>query len=75
MQHDKLDDCWVIIGLPGHEKVYDLTTFLKDHPGGSSIILLYSGKKNATDEFIRVGHNMKARNTLETFCVGKLANS
>ncbi len=47
--------------------------FLKDHPGGSSIIVLYSGKKNATDEFIRVGHNMKARKTLETFCVGKLA--
>eukprot|EP00357_Protocruzia_adherens_P032291 CAMPEP_0115005468 /NCGR_PEP_ID=MMETSP0216-20121206/19885_1 /TAXON_ID=223996 /ORGANISM="Protocruzia adherens, Strain Boccale" /LENGTH=572 /DNA_ID=CAMNT_0002371791 /DNA_START=126 /DNA_END=1844 /DNA_ORIENTATION=- len=45
-KHDKEDDCWVVVG----EQVLDVTTFLKDHPGGAKAILLYAGKE-ATDEF------------------------
>lgn len=29
-QHNKESDCWVII----HGRVFDLTKFLSDHPGG-----------------------------------------
>lgn len=32
--------CWVII----NNKVYDVTEFLPEHPGGKSIILKYAGK-------------------------------
>ncbi|KAI8140899.1 putative mitochondrial cytochrome b2 [Fennellomyces sp. T-0311] len=39
-KHNKKDDVWVII----HGKVYDLTKFLPDHPGGQKIILKYAGK-------------------------------
>ena len=41
-----IDDIWVII----HGKVYDLTNFLPEHPGGQKIILKYAGK-DATSAF------------------------
>ncbi|KAG0742635.1 hypothetical protein G6F62_005507 [Rhizopus arrhizus] len=45
-KHNSKDDIWVII----HGKVYDLTQFLPEHPGGQRIILKYAGK-DATDAF------------------------
>ncbi|KAI9276428.1 FMN-dependent dehydrogenase-domain-containing protein [Sporodiniella umbellata] len=45
-QHNHKDDVWVII----HGKVYDLTKFLPEHPGGQKIILKYAGK-DATKAF------------------------
>lgn len=44
--HTLKDDCWVIV----HGKVYDVTTFLEEHPGGSAIILKYAGR-DATKAF------------------------
>lgn len=40
------DGVWVII----HGKVYDVTEWLDEHPGGSKILLKYAGK-DATEEF------------------------
>lgn len=45
-KHNSASDCWVIV----HGKVYDVTEFLPEHPGGSKIILKYAGK-DATEEF------------------------
>jgi L-lactate dehydrogenase (cytochrome) len=45
-KHNSKDSCWVII----HGKVYDVTEFLPEHPGGQKIILKYAGK-DATEEF------------------------
>ncbi|CAH6721105.1 cytochrome b2, mitochondrial [[Candida] jaroonii] len=45
-KHNSDKDCWVII----HKKVYDVTKFLPEHPGGSGIILKYAGK-DATKAF------------------------
>jgi flavocytochrome c len=45
-QHTSPQDCWVIIG----DKVLDVTSFLKDHPGGELAILTFAGK-DATAEF------------------------
>ena len=42
--HDK--DCWVVI----HGRVYDVTEFKEEHPGGKSIILKYAGK-DATETY------------------------
>jgi hypothetical protein len=39
-QHDSRQDCWVAI----NGKVYDLTSFLKSHPGGANPILAYAGR-------------------------------
>ena len=38
--------CWVIL----FDKVYDVTTFMVDHPGGKDAIMLFAGK-DATEEF------------------------
>jgi L-lactate dehydrogenase (cytochrome) len=48
-QHDKDNDCWVVI----HGKVYDLTKFLADHPGGSKVISKWAGT-DATKAFSMV---------------------
>ncbi|KAF9047445.1 FMN-dependent dehydrogenase-domain-containing protein [Panaeolus papilionaceus] len=44
--HNTRDSCWIIV----HGKVYDVTEFLDEHPGGSKIILKYAGK-DATQEY------------------------
>lgn len=31
-KHKSEDDCWVIL----HAKVYDVTSFVREHPGGSA---------------------------------------
>ncbi|KAI9295526.1 hypothetical protein K502DRAFT_315692 [Neoconidiobolus thromboides FSU 785] len=45
-KHNSATDCWCII----YDKVYDLTQFLGEHPGGKNIILKYAGK-DATKAF------------------------
>lgn len=44
--HNKEDDCFVIL----FGKVYDVTKFMHDHPGGKDAIMLFAGK-DATEEF------------------------
>ncbi|KAI0030647.1 FMN-dependent dehydrogenase-domain-containing protein [Vararia minispora EC-137] len=38
--HNSFKSCWVII----KNKVYDLTEFLPEHPGGQKVILQYAGR-------------------------------
>lgn len=45
-KHSSRDDCYVVL----YDKVYDVTDFLPDHPGGTQIILKYAGK-DATSVF------------------------
>ncbi len=52
-KHKTKDDCWVIL----HNKVYNVTNFLDDHPGGAKAILIYGGK-DATEQFDML-HEMK----------------
>lgn len=39
-KHNSRDDCYVIL----YNKVYDLTEFIPEHPGGPQIIIKYAGK-------------------------------
>ncbi|KAE8150744.1 putative mitochondrial cytochrome b2 [Aspergillus avenaceus] len=45
-KHNTPESCWVIL----YGKVYDVTDFLSEHPGGSRIILKLAGK-DATEEY------------------------
>ncbi|KAJ3923381.1 glyoxylate dehydrogenase [Lentinula edodes] len=45
-EHASRDSCWIIV----HGKVYDVTEFLDEHPGGSKIILKYAGN-DATEAY------------------------
>ena len=45
-KHDSKDSCWVIL----YGNVWDVTSFLPEHPGGSQIILGLAGN-DATEEY------------------------
>ena len=52
-------------------KVYDVTKFLSEHPGGEEILLECAGV-DATEGFEDVGHSADARELLEDYLVGDL---
>ncbi|KAK7431312.1 hypothetical protein QQZ08_002083 [Neonectria magnoliae] len=47
--HRTKDDCWIAI----HAKVYDVTNFIGNHPGGKAVILQHAGT-DATNAFEEV---------------------
>ncbi|CAM9210211.1 unnamed protein product [Discosporangium mesarthrocarpum] len=65
-KHDNEDDCWIAV----EGKVYDVTDFLDDHPGGAESITLTAGQ-DSTDEFNAL-HSQKARDMLKDYYVGEL---
>ena len=50
-QHADYNDCWVVVD----DKVYDVSKFMDDHPGGPKPLVLYGGK-DATEEFTMIHH-------------------
>ncbi|KFK31291.1 hypothetical protein AALP_AA6G093400 [Arabis alpina] len=66
-QHSSPQDCWIVI----EGKVYDVTKFLDDHPGGDEVILTATGK-DATDDFEDVGHSSTAKAMLDEYYVGDI---
>ncbi|CAM8979302.1 unnamed protein product [Rhodiola kirilowii] len=69
-QHDKFNDCWIVI----HRKVYDVTTFLTEHPGGQEIILGCTGR-DATREFEESDHSEEAKKLKEKYYIGEIDSS
>ncbi|KAI4356416.1 hypothetical protein L6164_000440 [Bauhinia variegata] len=66
-KHNTAKDCWLVI----HGKVYDVTKFLEDHPGGDEVLLSSTGK-DATDDFEDVGHSSSATSMMNEFYVGDI---
>jgi cytochrome b involved in lipid metabolism len=58
---------WIVI----HDKVYDITKFAEEHPGGEEVLFEQAGK-DATESFEDVGHSTDARDLMKSFLVGEL---
>lgn len=55
----------------GGPKVYDITKYLDDHPGGAEVLLDLGGQ-DADEFFEDIGHSMDARSELKKYLVGTL---
>lgn len=66
-KHRDREDCWVIVD----GKVYDVSEFLEEHPGGDEVLLSATGK-DATDDFEDVGHSDGARELMKKYLIGDM---
>ena len=66
--HNKANDCWIAV----HGRVFDVTKFLADHPGGGEVISSLAGS-DVTAEFEDIGHSDGARNDARKYFIGYLA--
>ncbi|KAK8974215.1 hypothetical protein V6N11_034584 [Hibiscus sabdariffa] len=66
-QHKDINDCWLLIS----GKVYDVTQFLEEHPGGDEVLIAVAGR-DATDDFEDIGHSDDARGMMEKYCIGEV---
>jgi cytochrome b5 len=55
--------------LVGGPKVYDVTKYLDDHPGGAEVMLDVAGQ-DADEFFEDIGHSKDAREELKKYLVG-----
>ncbi|KAL5724837.1 Cytochrome b5 isoform A [Ranunculus cassubicifolius] len=66
-EHNKKDDCWIVVD----GKVYDVSDYLDEHPGGDDVLLTATGR-DATEDFEDAGHSKDAIKLMEEFCIGEL---
>ncbi|KAK3867307.1 hypothetical protein Pcinc_027228 [Petrolisthes cinctipes] len=66
-KHKTRDSCWLVI----HDKVYNVSKFLDEHPGGEEVLLEQSGS-NGTESFEDVGHSTDAREMMKEYLIGEL---
>jgi len=66
-EHKDKTSTWLII----HDKIYDVTKFLEEHPGGEEVLLEQAGK-DGTEHFEDVGHSTDARTMMKEYLVGEL---
>ncbi|KAI5370719.1 Putative cytochrome b5-like heme/steroid binding domain, cytochrome b5, heme-binding protein [Septoria linicola] len=66
-EHTSKKDLYMVI----HDKVYNTSSFVDEHPGGEEVLLDVGGQ-DATEAFEDVGHSDEAREILEGLLVGNL---
>jgi len=66
-KHSTKKDLYLVI----HDKVYDTSSFVDEHPGGEEVLLDVGGQ-DATEAFEDVGHSDEAREILDGLLVGTL---
>ena len=71
-KHTTASSCWIIRG----SKIYDVSAFLPDHPGGDDYILKYAGRSvdDAMKDPDEHDHSDSAYEMLEEYLIGKLGN-
>uniref|UniRef100_A0A182NTY5 Cytochrome b5 heme-binding domain-containing protein n=1 Tax=Anopheles dirus TaxID=7168 RepID=A0A182NTY5_9DIPT len=68
--HDCYDDCWIVL----YDRVYDITSFLRLHPGGHDVLVENAGR-DATIAFLNAGHSAMALKSLKLYEIGELPPS
>jgi cytochrome b involved in lipid metabolism len=63
--HEK--SMWIIIDF----NVYDVTTFIDQHPGGYQSIWNCAGD-DATNDFVRAGHSKHAKKSMQSMKIGQV---
>ena len=66
-QHKDRSSTWIVI----NNSVYDVTSFLEEHPGGEEVLLEKAGG-DSTEDFEDVGHSTDARTLMEKYKIGEL---
>ncbi|GAA6091423.1 cytochrome b5 [Tachysurus ichikawai] len=66
-EHNSFKSTWIII----NHKVYDVTKFLEEHPGGEEVLREQAGG-DATESFEDVGHSTDARELSKSMMIGEL---
>lgn len=68
--HKSANSCWVTC----HGKVYDVTAFMPDHPGGDDLILDHAGTDvgNIMKDESSHDHSDSAYEMLEEYVIGRL---
>jgi len=66
-QHNQPDDLLIVI----HNKVYDVSDFVEDHPGGPKTIIRYAGADN-TEPFSGIQHPAKVWDIIRDYYVGEV---
>jgi cytochrome b involved in lipid metabolism len=69
-EHCLPNDCWIVL----FDKIYDVTDFLSEHPGGEFIILESAGR-DATLAFRGTRHGKDSYDSLSKYLVGILPES
>ncbi|KAK6248594.1 hypothetical protein QUC31_020159 [Theobroma cacao] len=64
--HNKRTDCWIII----KDKVYDVTSYVEEHPGGDAI-LAHAGD-DSTEGFYGPQHATRVFDMIDDFYIGDL---
>ncbi|KAF1984929.1 cytochrome b5 [Aulographum hederae CBS 113979] len=64
-EHTSKKDLFLVI----HDKVYNTSSFVDEHPGGEEVLLDVGGQ-DATEAFEDVGHSDEAREILDGMLVG-----
>lgn len=66
-QHWQSSDCWIVV----FDRVYDVTDFIDEHPGGSYIMQEHAGR-DATLVFRGSRHGPDAYDMLDKYLIGVL---
>jgi len=66
-KHSTKKDLYIVV----HDKVYNASSFIDEHPGGEEVLLDVGGQ-DATEAFEDVGHSDEAREILDGMLVGPL---
>ncbi|XP_062235184.1 cytochrome b5 [Platichthys flesus] len=66
-EQNSFKSTWIIL----HHKVYDVTKFLEEHPGGEEVLREQAGG-DATESFEDIGHSSDAREMASSMVIGEV---